>query len=194
MMTEREKDHAEKGATGLAEVDTGPAQRRAVFNEVMQNLRETAPELTSAQAAGPILADLAAAKRPDEWNSAVSRLMGWALRHTLAPDRRGAPALRVAVSRFTSLLAQGFVGPAHHPGKESLAEHDAYILKEAAASTMIEAVAALDTWDRESLLPGQELVELIPGQRKDRLRKRAMRAAAHAGITLRTRKKEPAAR
>jgi hypothetical protein len=193
-MTKGEKDRAEKGATCPAGADTGAAQRRSDFDRVMRNLRDAAPELASPQAAGPILNDLVAARRIGEWNSAIARLVTWALRQNLAPAQRADPARDYAVSRLHCLLAGGFVGPPHHPGKESLAEHDAYILKQAGAATMIEAVAALDMWDRESLLPGQELIELVPGQRKGRLRKRAERAAAHANIKLKTRTKAPTAR
>lgn len=58
---------------------------------------------------------------------------------------------------------------------------------------MIDAVAAFEAWERDSLLPGQELVEHVPGQRTGRLRKRAKLAAEQAGIELETRKKAPAA-
>lgn len=169
-------------------------RRRADFDVLFRRLAKGAPQLLAPEGAGPILNDLAAAETPIEWNNAVARLIAWALERAAGSDGgQPRPEYSAVVGHLAFLVGRGFIPPARRPANAALAEHDGMILKATGVTTLAGAVAALDEWDRASLLPGQELVDQTPYQlarRKDRLRKRALRAAAHAGIVLETRQKK----
>lgn len=177
-MTEKEKRTARRkqGQEAQETAADRARQRQQDFAVLLRRLEKGSPELA------PIVADLAAAARPEEWNAAVARIVVAALHRAARAEGKDEGPLRAVAGHLSVLIAGGFVPPVGRPASALNEQHDGMIIQAAGTATVPEAVAALARWDDGDAAGPLEPVD--DRQLYNRLKGRAGRAAKRIGIEL----------
>lgn len=181
----------ERRASGR-EAQATAAERRDRWKREITSLQtlfaEGHPEVPAPKGIDAHLMNFKEARTVHEWNLAVAGLVA-SLLHSLGGDRSETVRYRLLTGRLANILTRGFVPPAEKETNRALLRRDSWIIEHERPATLADAAKVLDAWDRASLLPGQSMQDEPAKKRLDRLRKRARKAAAHAGFEFVTRRK-----